>query len=123
MRTIKFKAKRVDNGEWIFGDLIQWHDKKRAAITPPNGTMWMTPDDFEVIPETIGQFTGLLDKNGKEIYEGDRIKNGKDERDYHVHYSDQEASFCLYYNGSIVVYNMIGRSMEVIGNIHDTKED
>jgi len=62
MREIKFRGKRVDNGEWVYGDL------HKGFIT---GNRYI--DGREIHPETVGQFTGLKDKNEVEIYEGDIV--------------------------------------------------
>ena len=68
MRTIKFRGKSILNDEWLYGDLVHSADKKRFAILVNDKDSY---DECEVAPETVGQFTGLYDCDGKEIFEGD----------------------------------------------------
>lgn len=127
MRTIKFRGKRIDNGEWAYGSLAETHGKLFIGIpTTPDNPVYMM-DWHEVDPDTVGQFTGLLDKNGKEIYEGDIISL----RDYiaEVRWNSNLSAFCIRFSfESELGIKPLGswidrrRRCNVIGNIHDNPE-
>ena len=120
MREILFRGKRVDNGEWIEGDLIQvgLHEKSKFASIMPQ-----TPvsSAYPVIPETVGQYTGLTDRNGKKIFEGDIIEFHEEIGE--IRYSKSDAAFDIIFDTWNTNFSVTdGRRIEVIGNIHDNPE-
>lgn len=113
MRTIKFRAKSLHTGEWHYGDLIQ--PKDDAVFIQERGTAGFLSD-----PKTVGQFTGMLDKNGKEIYFDDIVSDKYGDIGSVVWCSDW--TMRVDWGGGEIHFIDPHWGLEVIGNIHDNPE-
>ena len=117
MREILFRGKRIDNGEWIYGYFSK-HTTGKTFIRPSGKNCQYSA---EVLPETVGQYTGLTDKNGTKIFEGD-ILNVNNEYIGVVGYA-AGAFGAKYTDGKGAIYLCyVNEYSEVIGNIHDNPE-
>lgn len=128
MREIKFRGKRLDNGEWIEGYLLRMLDHWFIFPNPaPEGI-----DKYAVDPATVGQYTGLHDRKGIAIYEGDVIRSPLSEdktRPHRIFYHTGNAAFmgalvdrkelCYLRLDQDWIYKF---GKEVIDNIHDNPE-
>ena len=124
MREILFKGKRKDNGKWAHGDLRQYSETSKGIY------------DYEIqqtikgiIPETVGEFAGFTDKNGKKIFEGDILRFDYIGNNLGVN----GISVCEFENGKfgvkwgyheefVCLDGFANTTLEVIGNIHDNPE-
>jgi uncharacterized phage protein (TIGR01671 family) len=125
MREILFRGKRIDNGEWLCGNLTVWDDGEASIDQEPTEGSLL----YAVVPQTVGQYTGLTDKNGKKMFEGDVVAGA-------VHWLEmmkngvitfRYGSFGLvWYRGCVEQFNpftsMCNVEYEVVGNIHDNPE-
>lgn len=122
MRKIKFRGYSHEHESWIYGDLLQYPDGEVYIMEHSDGESL----SYRVEPKSVGQYTGLKDKNGKEIYEGDIVENG----DYYnirgeVCYDTQYAHYFILNNASGESTDFLEihfNEVEVIGNIHDNPE-
>ena len=127
MREILFRGKQIDNGEWIYGDVIQFPMHGIVRIIEQNSDDGGSYGDSEIDCDTLGQYTGLTDKNGRKIFEGDVLK-GKFSN-YVIRFDEEERAFVYGssrkggYIHSLAKY-LIGdyKNLRVIGNIHDNPE-
>ena len=124
MREILFRGREKGGTKWFEGDMSYLvHDKCACYIFPPDG--YDSPDRYEVDPYTVGQYTGLTDKNGVKIFEGDIVKYGDTIHLVVFEQRNKTAYFGLVYSTLETLpfghYQDL-RQIEVIGNIYDNQE-
>ena len=123
MREILFRGKLVYNGMWIYGGLYKepFDDIKDGKLYIITASLEYAGNANEVIPESIGQYTGLTDKNGKKIFEGDKIKLTQGIGT--VEWFKTQSRFMIWLPKSNKFASFLaGIEYEVIGNIHDNPE-
>lgn len=116
MREILFRGKqRIGADQWIFGDLEHFGDHLLIYTR--------TGEHGFIHPDTVGQWTGQLDKNGIKIFEGDVINLDGDSWLFEVCWLDDSSQFIAYAEGGGRVFHpLFAYISEVIGNIHDNPE-
>ena len=114
MREILFRGKTLYEGEWITGYLSKEPADSNYYIQPVGKNICDV-----VNPETVGQFTGLTDKNGKKIFEGDIVKY--ENKIYEIKYLEKYARFAPSNEHSVFMVCAFNH-LEVVGNVHDNPE-
>lgn len=123
MREILFRGKRLDNGEWVEGNLIQYPLSSYFHIMSNHGF-----DDARcVLPETVGQYTGVEDCTGRKIFEGDLIKGfdsytGEMYQDVTGIVEFRNGSFGAIWNGCFEPFAICDDEIIITGNVHDSPE-
>ena len=130
MRTIKFRGKTHGNGKWYYGSLVYSNEINAAIYFQIGNGLVKTMDWVYVNQKTVGQFTGLLDKNGEWIYEGDILKWEKDGLMYVVRFwhgmfyaSVEECNKGILGGFPLHAFTKYeDRKCEIVGNIYDNPE-
>ena len=124
MREYKFRGKCVERDKWMYGYYVKGIQEDEAYILKNHN--WLLGDDFiDVYPETVGQFTNLKDKNGKEIYEGDIVQarlNIQEYANFVVEFADgcfeiKQGNYREYLKVAVA-----NRVVKIIGNIYENPE-
>lgn len=119
MREILFRGKRTINGDWVEGNLFI-PDKHNTPTQILIGTdIYRIP--YDIMPQTVGQYTGLTDKNGKKIFEGDIIQSTETKETGVVQWFPEHSAFMVWckYSDKVGFLYERAKIIEVIGNIHD----
>ena len=125
MREILFRGKTKHGGEWVYGGVCC--SAGNTIIVSFSERILTTIEGKRVLPETVGQYTGLTDKNGKKIFEGDICQTKGfpliDDKPFVVEWNDDECSFYWRDVAGTDEFNIgVSQNTTIIGNIHDNPE-
>ena len=130
MREILFRGKRTDNGEWIEGYLVEKtifsiFDTHLSFVIYKKPTNIYHEEYREIDPSTVGQYTGLTDKNGTKIFEGDIVQNTANGNFGIVRWYDEHAAFVIHGindNKTYWLFDNDFSKVRIVGNIYDNPE-
>ena len=125
MRTIKFRGKDIETDKWVDGDLIQRMGYMPSVMFPYESNGKVRYGECAVKRETVGQFTGITDKNGNDIYEGDIMNDHTSKCVGVVEWNSILCQFQLSWQNmhtAADLFFMVKCGSFVIGNIHDNPE-
>lgn len=121
MREILFRGKRVDNGEWVYGDLNHCVIVGKTHICKVEENLSTTV--HEVIPKTVGQYIGREDVNGQKVFEGDIVElEGDDDVYYIVSWFDEDVQYVLDGEDEMIAFDCVSWDINVVGNIFDNPD-
>ena len=123
MRKILFRGKSEDNGEWVYGYYACIGKHHYILTGKLNLIGAVNFEHYLVIPETVGQYTGLKDKNGKKIFEGDTVWFGEEKERGVVYFDNSCSRFAVRFDTFDAAFDhLYSNELEIIGNVHDNPE-
>ena len=136
-RKIKFRGKELETGKWVYGGLFKEPAPPQCFEKTLEDKYWIVYPDPRYMPdwnlpykmvrtdverETIGQYTGLKDKNGKEIYEDDIVYVISEDENAFILWDNVTSSYVIQFNSWCAdFHNYYEKELEVVGNIYDNK--